>query len=73
MCGLCAAPSHGSYLEPEVVALNHGLSVVLLQRGRLGLLDLGIQLQREHVVHAVDGIAYSVAQLERIVLKSPRP
>jgi len=25
------------------------------------------------VVHAVDGIAYSVAQLERIVLKSPRP
>lgn len=61
------------YLEPKVVALNHGFSVVLLQRGRLGLLSLSIELQGEHAVHAVDGGAYSVAQLERVVLKSPRP
>ena len=51
----------GSYLKPKVVALNHGFSVVLLQRGRLRLLDLSIELQGEHVVHTVDDIADSVA------------
>lgn len=51
----------GSYLKPKVVSLNHGFSVVLLQRGRLRFLNLSIELQGEHVVHTVDGIAYSVA------------
>lgn len=63
----------GTYLKPKVVALNHRLSVVLLQRGGLRLVDLSITFQREHVVHSVNGVAHPVAQLERIVLRSPKP
>lgn len=63
----------GTYLEPKVVTLNHRLSVVLLQRGGLQLIDLSIALQREHVVHSVNGVTHPGAQLKRIILRSPKP
>lgn len=32
-----------TYLEPKIVALDHGLSVVLLQRDRLRFVDFSIK------------------------------
>lgn len=43
------------YLKGKVVALYHGLPVVLMQSGRLRLLHLGLKLCGEHVLHPVDG------------------
>lgn len=69
--GMWCSFTPGTYLEPKVVALNHCFSVVLLQRGRLGLIHLSIELQREHVIYPVNGITHSVAQLKGIILKGP--
>ena len=57
------------HLEGKVVALDHGLPVVLLQRGRLRLLHLRLKLVREHELHAVDGRVDLDAQLQRLVLQ----
>lgn len=58
----------GLNLEGKVVALDHGLSVVLMQGGRLCLLHLRLELRREHVLHPVDGAGDLIAQLQGTVL-----
>lgn len=51
------------YLKGKVVALYHGLPVVLVQRGRLRLVHLSFELCGEHVLHPIDGGADLNAQL----------
>lgn len=57
------------YLKGKVVALYHGLPVVLVHRGRLWLVHLGLNLSGEHVLHPVDGGADLNAQLQGLVLR----
>ncbi len=59
----------GSDLKSKVVALDHGLSVILLQCGFLRLLHLSLKLWREHVIHTVDRGVDLDAQLESLILK----
>lgn len=61
-----------SYLKGKVVALDHGLAVVLLQRGQLRLLHLRLKLRGEHVVHSVDGGVDLTAQLKGFILSVER-
>lgn len=56
------------YLKGKIVALYHRFPVVLMQRGRLGLLHLCLELCGEHVLHSVNGSADFNAQLKRFIL-----
>ncbi len=73
---LCSIHIHrilsGSDLKSKVVALDHGLSVILLQCGFLRLLHLCLKLWREHVIHAVDRGVNLDAQLESLILKGQK-
>lgn len=56
------------YLKGKIVTLYHRFPVVLMQRGRLGLLHLCLELCGEHVLHSVNGSADFNAQLKRFIL-----
>lgn len=61
-----------SDLKSKVVALNHGLSVILLQCGLLCLLHLSLKLRHEHVFHTVNCGVDLDAQLESFILKGQK-
>lgn len=55
-------------LKGEVVALNHGFSVVLLKGDGLGLLYFCLELRGKHVFYTVNGIVNLITQVQSLIL-----